>query len=333
MDLISFIYNLLLMILYACAVSSCFYAYINTKDKIYCGMMGLFIYFLFDLSIIYIMEFVYNLSVDIHSISPLNNFPVMRTIIFSAGIPLYTYLFNTLTGSRWKRSQNIPILFYIVLAVLSLIPFPNRSPLMDYLFYYCRYFSIILALSMILWSLYRPSCTLEEEKKKKIRKLDCFIITSMVLSLIETALVLTFWERYSSWLSTFAPRLSERIFMEDLYSIVISAGCVYYCQKAMKEKLELQQTAAALMPIPAISPKTLDRYKDDFCNSIGLTKREREIISLLLMDKSNQEISEELFISLGTAKTHVHNIFLKADVTKRRQLIERFQVFMAEQGK
>lgn len=329
MDLVSFIYNLLLMILYACAVSSCFYAYINTKDKLYCGMLGLFLYFLFDLSIIYIIEFVYNTPLDLHSISPIGNFAFMRILILTMGLPLYTYFFNCLTGSRWRWYQAVPVVLYIAAATVSLIPFQNRGFYMDCLFYYSRYFSILLTLSMVLWFLNSPGCTLTEEKKRMIRGLDWFIIISMVLSLIETVLVITFWESYASWLSTFAPRLSERIFMEDLYSIILSVWCIYYCQKVVRSKLELSQNTPVMVPLPAVPSNMVDRYMDEFCDSIGLTKREREILRLLLRDKSNQEISDELFISLGTAKTHVHNIFQKADVTKRRQLIDRFQTFIA----
>lgn len=36
---------------------------------------------------------------------------------------------------------------------------------------------------------------------------------------------------------------------------------------------------------------------------------------------NNQEISDELVISIGTAKTHVHNIFQKIGVSKRQQLL------------
>ena len=292
-------------------------------------MMGLFLYFLFDLSIIYIIEFVYNVPVNVNSISPTNGFPAARTIIFSMGIPFYTYFFNILTESKWRWYQALPILLYTVMASISLLPGLDRSFFLDYLFYFSRYFSIILMLSMFLWILRRPGCSLDNSRKKNVLRLDWFILIFMVLSLVETTLVLIFWKQYASWLSTFAPRLSERIFMEDIYSIIITIASIYYCQKAVKEKVELTQAAAAICPIPLVSPKLLDRHKEEFCNSLGLTKREREIISLLLQDKSNQEISDELFISLGTAKTHVHNIFQKAEVTKRRQLIDCFQTFIS----
>lgn len=45
-----------------------------------------------------------------------------------------------------------------------------------------------------------------------------------------------------------------------------------------------------------------------------LTKREIEIIRLMLQEKSSADIASELFISLGTVETHRHNIYKKLGV-------------------
>lgn len=52
----------------------------------------------------------------------------------------------------------------------------------------------------------------------------------------------------------------------------------------------------------------------------GLTRREEELLKLLLDHKTNREISEELTISIGTVKTHVHHIYEKIGVTSRKEL-------------
>ncbi len=59
-----------------------------------------------------------------------------------------------------------------------------------------------------------------------------------------------------------------------------------------------------------------------FASHYQLTSREQDILRILLTDKNNQEISDALFISIGTVKTHVHNIFQKVNVTKRSQLLK-----------
>ncbi len=44
---------------------------------------------------------------------------------------------------------------------------------------------------------------------------------------------------------------------------------------------------------------------------VELTKRELEILELILKEKSNAEIAEQLFISLRTVETHKHNVIEK----------------------
>lgn len=50
-----------------------------------------------------------------------------------------------------------------------------------------------------------------------------------------------------------------------------------------------------------------------------LTKREIEVLKLIAQGKSNQEIADELYITLKTVKTHVSNILSKLQVEDRTQ--------------
>lgn len=62
-----------------------------------------------------------------------------------------------------------------------------------------------------------------------------------------------------------------------------------------------------------------------------LTKREYEILLLIAKGRSNQEIADELFITLKTVKTHVSNILAKLDVEDRTQAtIYAFQHGLAQ---
>jgi DNA-binding NarL/FixJ family response regulator len=54
-----------------------------------------------------------------------------------------------------------------------------------------------------------------------------------------------------------------------------------------------------------------------------LTERELEILQLIVAGKSNAEISEQLYITLGTVKTHVRNILNKLSVSDRTQAAVR----------
>ena len=57
----------------------------------------------------------------------------------------------------------------------------------------------------------------------------------------------------------------------------------------------------------------------------GISKREQEIVLLICEGKSNQEIADELFISLSTVKDHINNLFQKTHVKNRVQLTNLFK--------
>ena len=56
---------------------------------------------------------------------------------------------------------------------------------------------------------------------------------------------------------------------------------------------------------------------------LELSERELEIIALVAQGLTNQEIADQLVISLHTAKRHVSNIYIKLDVHSRKQVFHR----------
>ncbi len=52
-----------------------------------------------------------------------------------------------------------------------------------------------------------------------------------------------------------------------------------------------------------------------------LTRREREVLTLVQQGLTNQEIAGALVIELGTVKNHVHNILRKLNVNSRRDAV------------
>ena len=55
----------------------------------------------------------------------------------------------------------------------------------------------------------------------------------------------------------------------------------------------------------------------------GLTGRELEILSLVAAGMSNGRIASELFVSVGTVKTHLNNVNRKLDARSRTQAVAR----------
>lgn len=58
-------------------------------------------------------------------------------------------------------------------------------------------------------------------------------------------------------------------------------------------------------------------------NELEISKRELEVLELMAGGFSNQEIADKLFLSLNTVKTHSSNLFLKLDVRRRTQAVQK----------
>ena len=56
---------------------------------------------------------------------------------------------------------------------------------------------------------------------------------------------------------------------------------------------------------------------------LGISKREHEVLELMAQGHSNQEIADTLFVSVNTVKTHLANLFLKLEVSRRTQAVQK----------
>lgn len=76
-------------------------------------------------------------------------------------------------------------------------------------------------------------------------------------------------------------------------------------------------------------PSFLDRKMKQAGFSISgvdqynFTEREQEVAELVLSCKSNEEISQELYISIVTVKKHISSILKKVNVKNRPQFIKK----------
>ena len=58
-------------------------------------------------------------------------------------------------------------------------------------------------------------------------------------------------------------------------------------------------------------------------NTLNISSREYEILQWMNEGLSNQEIAEKLHISLSTVKSHIYNLYIKLDVKRRTQALQK----------
>lgn len=76
--------------------------------------------------------------------------------------------------------------------------------------------------------------------------------------------------------------------------------------------------------VPVLVERQTEFVQDEAqMKKLGISQREYEVLQLMSEGLSNQEIGERLFISLPTVKTHSANLYMKLDVKRRTQAVQR----------
>lgn len=115
---------------------------------------------------------------------------------------------------------------------------------------------------------------------------------------------------------------------EEVVEAIMAGACGYLLKDSEGDQI-LAAIAAAAGGESALSPRIasalIERVREheppasDRRDRPTLTSREREVLSLIVEGKENNEIAAELVISLETVKTHVSTVFEKLKAENRVQ--------------
>ena len=118
---------------------------------------------------------------------------------------------------------------------------------------------------------------------------------------------------------------------DDYVDAALAGGASGFLLKDAGADLLLAGVRAAANGDALISPSlTLDLLRrriaaprSETAHVDRLSERETEIAKLVAVGRTNQEICAELFISLGTVKTHLGNIQMRLDARNRVEVAAR----------
>lgn len=97
----------------------------------------------------------------------------------------------------------------------------------------------------------------------------------------------------------------------------IGAIAIFFTVLGVWVGLKLTKKKMVIITNPAF------QFDQSRIDSLGISKREYEVLELMAKGLSNQEIADKLFVSLNTVKTHSSNLFLKLEVARRTQAVQK----------
>ncbi len=112
--------------------------------------------------------------------------------------------------------------------------------------------------------------------------------------------------------------IEYRFLVRDLsLEFYIGAIAIFFTVLGVWAGLKLTKKKTIIITNPAF------QFDQSRLNSLGISKREYEVLELMAKGLSNQEIADKLFVSLNTIKTHSSNLFLKLEVSRRTQAVQK----------
>jgi RNA polymerase sigma factor (sigma-70 family) len=115
---------------------------------------------------------------------------------------------------------------------------------------------------------------------------------------------------------------------EHLFDALEAGASGYILKKASQQNIldsieELYNGGAPMST--SIARKVINRFKKPETNDfLNITEREKEILTLLGKGLLYKEIAEQLHITTGTVKQHLHKIYEKLHVQNRTEAILKF---------
>lgn len=106
-------------------------------------------------------------------------------------------------------------------------------------------------------------------------------------------------------------------------ALIFTALGIWLAMRLTKPKVQTIIVEKQVIVEKTAAPAAAFQLNEKALDQAGISKRELEVLQLIAEGCSNQEIADRLFVSLNTVKTHSSNLFLKLDVKRRTQAIEK----------
>lgn len=320
--MLNYIYTTFLTILYTLVMSLSLSLYLKERKRNYL-LISLYFLLLILNGLIVTMSETFQIFANDYNRQFMVN-PIIETIYYLATFGIALKLVTDLFEEKVKAYQYG---LYIGFALwLIAVPFMSNSALKVWL-YYLPSQLLTVYLGIYLLSHYRQ-VKQSSFLGKYTRLIGIMAIIFGLSIVVEDTFIIYFRDIYHTKML----KIHNRNVSEDLFHISLCIIAIKYFLSNYQTENEEVPLADKANLISAVHDSTdvyeeEQYYFDRFMDKYGITQREGEILQLLLQRKHNQEIANQLYLSLGTVKTHTHNIFIKLQVERRSEVCEVWEAY------
>ena len=318
MSYLMFFYTLAILLICVVTAVLSLAAYASSRQRLFVYGCGTFVCYAIEMTEIFFFEYTLQNqtfpATDYYAIT----MPVFRTVTATTAQAFIWLIALDILDKHSKKLFAYPVIAFIAveLAILGLMPV---GPLRQWLYYTARQVFLCFIGLYILYT-YRHS---KDEKFRtrldKFRKyltlaalLVCGIIIEDTYNIIIVPLNLA-----PSWLQLY---LSERNFSENIFAVYFAALLIGHAFNVLSIRMKEAPVKTDANDLERHVEEQMPFFRDIY----KLSHRETEVLRLVVLGKTNAEIAEELYLAVGTVKTHVHNILVKTNQKSRDDLVVQF---------
>ena len=326
MNAVVFVYTIVLILICFAAAMLSIAAYAVSHKRALIPQAAFFVFYIIDIVSIFGVEFInQNLPYAAESYYEIP-LPFLRIVSGTGVLASLWIMLLDILDVHDKRMQSIPVAVYVVACCVVVWGLPY-GPMRQWLFYTLRQIFTAFGLGYAYVKWLHSTDMPYKERLGKQRKRYLLLWALLACILIEDwwiILASPIPSADSSWLILY---LSERNVSENLMMLFVA----YHVIRGSLQTLALRFNAPPEAPQEGTvdnKSRDLTRHIEDqlpaYASAHNLSKREREVLALVIEGKDNRAIAQELFLSEGTIKTHVHNIMVKTETKNRNELKQSF---------
>lgn len=318
MNTLMFFYTLAILVICIVTAVLSLATYASSRRRFFVYGSGVFICYAVEMTEIFFFEYtLQNQSFpasDYYAIT----MPMMRTLVATASQAFIWLIAMDLLDKHSKKLFVIPIATFLLSELLIIVAAPY-GPMRQWLYYTVRQVFLVFVGLYIFWTAHKSTKVELKARVNNQRKhliIGAILIGCIVAEDFHNILVVPM-SLAPSWLQLY---LSERNFSENIFACYFAILLVLYAYHVLSIRMQEAPEEKNVSDLDRHIEEQMPFYR----NAYRLSNRETEVMRLVVLGKSNQEIADELFLAVGTVKTHIHNILVKTEQQNRTTLILHF---------